>query len=174
MKTETVSALGAVASAAVAAGAVIVARIQILKQLREARERECRERVDFYHARLNHVDFLPILSEAVDLLATRPDHQEKAMAALRAGDTERRLRIIAVLNFFEELAGQYRDGLLDHEAADHILVPTLQQYWAFGDNWFIARVRATDSAALSEWHAMIGEVEYAKREREGSALRGGP
>ena len=125
----------------------------------DARER--RQRVDQYLARLNHIEFLPLVAAASDLLNTGPLGQAEALRAWLAGRSVDRLRTLAFLNFFEEVAGQYNAGMLDAGAANRELVPTAVHYWEVG-GWFIGRLKAEQPRAFDEWEAMVNALRLAE------------
>jgi hypothetical protein len=51
--------------------------------------------------------------------------------------------VLAVLNFFEEVAGEYCDGLLDESVADRNVAYLAVNLWTMADRWFADLVRGT-------------------------------
>lgn len=129
-------------------------------QIRDTQARETRQRVDQYLARLNHVEFLPLVAAASDLLNTEPINQAEALRAWLDGESVDRLRTLAFLNFFEEVAGQYNAGTLDEEAANRELVPTAVHYWEIG-GWFIGRLQKNQPTAFNQWREMVSGLRLA-------------
>lgn len=167
MAAEDVSAAAAVGTLLVTGGALAFAWYQIRegrrntqRQLDDALGRERRARVDQYLARLTATDFRPAVADAVDLFAVAPAERERAWRAWNARSTDEKLKTLAFLNFFEEVAGQYQDGLLDREAARHVIAPTAVRYWEAGD-WFIARLKERQPSAFSQWEAMVREIRLS-------------
>jgi hypothetical protein len=168
VRPEDVSAAAGVAgvlvTAAAAIGALLFAAKQVragrentVSQIKDTQERECRQRVDQYLARLNHVEFLPLVAEAIDLLRTPLAGRDAAVRHLVSGETVKSLRTGAFLNFFEEVAGQYNAGMLDKQAARRELVPMAVHYWTLGE-WFIHNAQARQPTAFNQWQKMVNEV----------------
>jgi hypothetical protein len=165
---EWLSAAAASGSFVVTFGALLFARQQIIAaretsaaQIADTDARERRQRVDQYLARLNHIEFLPLVAAASDLLNTDPLGQGEALRGWLAGESVDRLRTLAFLNFFEEVAGQYNAGMLDAGAANRELVPTAVHYWDVG-GWFIGRLKAEQPSAFDEWEAMVNALRLAE------------
>jgi hypothetical protein len=165
---EWLSAGAAAGSFVVTFGALLFARQQIVAarenaaaQIADTDARERRQRVDRYLARLNHIEFLPLVAAASDLLNTEPLERSDALRAWLAGESVDRLRTLAFLNFFEEVAGQYNAGMLDAGAANRELVPTAVHYWEVG-GWFIGRLKAEQPRAFDDWETMVNALRLAE------------
>lgn len=168
MSADWISAIAASGTLVVTAGALVFARETIRSgrrntedQIADTIARERRQRVEHYLERLNRVEFLPLLAETFDLLSAPLGEREAALARWRAGGTLAGLRVGAVLNFFEEVAGQFNAGALDTMAAQRELVPTAARYWELAE-WFVARQRAHQPSAFSEWERMASQIQLER------------
>jgi len=175
MIADNVSAAAAVVSTVLTGGALAFAYVQIRDVRRATQDerdreqrRDCRNRVDYYQERLTSAEFRPLVADAVRLFGTPHAQRAAAFADWSGGDLERQLDTLAFLNFFEEVAGQYRAGLLDRAAARRIIVPTATRYWESG-GWFIDELRRNQPRAFSEWAEMVRDVGWEElRNRLGS------
>jgi hypothetical protein len=68
-----------------------------------------------------------------------------------------RLQILAVYGFFEELAGQYNRGELDHEATAEYLGRQAIELWEKSE-WMIGPYRQIDANYFNELKRMLDEI----------------
>jgi hypothetical protein len=89
-----------------------------------------------------------------------------AIAAYERLPLQTQAKITLVLNFYEELAGSYRAGLLDDKIAKNMLEPVLTYAWEAA-SWFIdyrksgLRSRKGSEAAeeaMCEWESLVKEL----------------
>jgi hypothetical protein len=80
-----------------------------------------------------------------------------------------RLRILAVYGFFEELAGQYNRGELDHEATAEYLGRQAVDLWQKSD-WMIGPYRQVDANYFNELKRMLDEIRGPLERRREAGL----
>lgn len=88
------------------------------------------------------------------------------MATYEGLSLDTKAKIVLVLNFYEELSGSYRAGLLDEKIAQNMLVPVLVHAWDAA-SWFIQYKRdsleerenkeAADDA-MCEWECLVRDL----------------
>ena len=102
-------------------------------QVEERLKNERRQRVHNLTDRTTTVEFIGLMSQALKVFRGNEDAWRESWGdrALNAeGEMLRRqLAVLAVLNFFEEIAGEYVDGLLDKEVADKNLAYVATSMW---------------------------------------------
>lgn len=165
------------ALALLAIGALVGTGISIHVTRRESR----RARTYEYMRRLFAPEFLPMVARTRHFLksgewkaASRLD-QPQTVHQKRANydglGIVPRAKIVLVLNFFEELSGSYRSGLLDEEIAESMLAPVIRQLWEEA-RWLVEYQRekiekltdkATANQVMDEWEALV--MEQAERGR---------
>lgn len=163
---DWLQAIGTIGAAIVTGIAVYVAFSQIRqtrnlhrKTSEDADTAERRIRVDQYLARLADLEFLEVIAEVINVIGARDrEHRERAKNDFVAMTPLQRLRIFAFFNFFEEMSGAYRSGLLHEEAARNVLVTSACHYWDHG-RWFIEYLRESHTQQkpppFGEWEQLV-------------------
>ena len=88
-------------------------------------------------------------------------------------DTEKRLQLMAILNFWEEVSSAYNQDLLDKDWFCTDLAWELQYAWERAE-WFIRKYRVEDQNASGycEWQLALEDVRKdVKRQQEVGRLR---
>ncbi|HET8862388.1 MAG TPA: collagen-like protein [Solirubrobacterales bacterium] len=108
-------------------------------------------------------------------LPDQPASLEAAWKAYEELDLESQARIVLVLNFYEELSGSYRAGLLDDEIAENMLAPVLQHGW-MAATWFVGSAREQielehgselAGETAGEWEKLVRELEAGDKPGSG-------
>jgi hypothetical protein len=75
--------------------------------------------------------------------------------------------LIFILNFFEELGGVYKRGVVDRQVIREYLGKFAFAFWKQLD-WFVPRIREDRSAPTlyEDWEAMCKAVEHGKKHEE--------
>jgi hypothetical protein len=118
--------------AAVVAG--IIARQQVIglrSQLALQRRLQSQQRVYDHIERLFDRDFVLMLSAAEELFVENPDPAGGWDALWTARDPQKQAEVLAAMNFFEIVAGEYNDptGILDRAVADKALRVIADGMW---------------------------------------------
>jgi hypothetical protein len=118
-----------------------------------------------YRARWDHPDLLEarvVTSEFLNLKASDADKRWKEWRGWirRNTETKKRLQIMAILNYWEEVASAYNQGLLDAAWFRADLAWQLRHNWDRA-GWFILKFRAEDcnAAYYSEWQLAVEAVK---------------
>lgn len=133
----------------------VLAFLGTLLGIYQARRDAKRARTLDYLSRLFSMEFAPLNTRVMTFLKSGesraflpgavfavplPKHPPSIPAAKRAYeelDLDQQANLTLVLNFYEELSGSYRAGLLDEEVAENMLAPVLISGWEAAQ-WFIA------------------------------------
>src|SRR3954451_7297379 len=123
----------------------ILAFLGTLLGIAHTRRDARRARTLEYLRRFNGEEFAPLNAKVLTFLATadpsvfarKASHPEGAALATKDEvgkafddlDIETQAQVTLVLNFYEELSGSYRRGLLDENVAAEMIVPTVQYAW---------------------------------------------
>jgi hypothetical protein len=134
---------------AVAIIAAAFAKAQIDQQKELAR----RQRVYEHLAQLYDRDFVLMMSEAQELFEVRPPDWEHAWDG-RLGDAKS--EILAAMNFFEIVAGEYNDprGYLDKQAAQKALLVIADGLWEQAAPFVHWARKGSDSRSYEQWELM--------------------
>jgi VIT1/CCC1 family predicted Fe2+/Mn2+ transporter len=160
--------------------------------LRQNRNDSKRTRALDYLRRLFGLDFAPLHMQVLTYLgsadkdvflhpekaipnSSKPETEAEAEAAYDSLNLEQRTTVFLVFNFYEELSGSYRAGLLDDEIAKRMLLPAVLEAWSEAA-WFVEVARrrtkrnyegmgySEDAAekagkeVLSEWEGLAKEI----------------
>jgi hypothetical protein len=124
-----------------------------------------RGRTAEYRARWDHPDLLAARIAAADFLSVPESDQDARWREWKAGmETKKRLLLMAILNFWEEVSSAYNQDLLDGDWFCTDLAWELQYAWERAE-WFIRKYRTEDQNASGycEWQmaleAVRGDVE---------------
>ena len=153
---QAVFTAGLLVVAAVAAG---FAYRQLTLQTQVAR----RERVYALADRTADLEFVVMMNDALTLMRMTPSARADALAAPDA--TQRMLQAITILNFFEEVAGEYLDGLLDKPVANKNVAALAVGVWKDARefiDWF-RDTRQEDASAAWDRLQTLGNTWEAVR-----------
>lgn len=101
------------------------------------------ERVYALSDRCSDPEFMALMASAQAFFSLGPTAGKKRWRAMaNARDKHPRTNILAVLNFLEEIAGEYRDGLLDKTVADRNVALVAVEAWGQA-KWFAVWIRKT-------------------------------
>jgi hypothetical protein len=147
--------LGAAATLGILVAAVWAAVYGVRNQIEQQRTIERRRRVYDHQATLNSRDFAEMTAEAVHFIelfrsnpATAAPSWQRAFAAVK-------MRVIAVLNFYELVAGEYNETLLDRDIANPTLAYVAVGMWDYADP-FLAHLRQEGGGVgFEQWKAMV-------------------
>jgi hypothetical protein len=123
-----------------------------------------RSRTAEYRSRWDHPEFFPARVTTGDFLSAAGAEDERWDAwnewVKTATETDKRLHIVVVLNFWEEVASAYNQNLLDNEWFQTDLAWQLKHNWD-RSAWFISRYRrqANNVNFWSEWQVAVAAVE---------------
>lgn len=167
----------------------VFALVGTLLGIAQSRRDAKRARTLDYLSRLFSEDFAPLHASVITFLRTgdsdafvqgarvpvdlpdQPQSIDSAEEEYEALDLETRARIALVINFYEELSGSYRAGLLDEAIADNMLAPVLQFGWGAAD-WYTKYQKrrtaekhgeAVAHRVLSEWKELCTELKDGTR-----------
>jgi hypothetical protein len=104
-------------------------------------------------------------SQTKDEQASNDGEQAASDAERAEGFTdEDRLDVLSVLNFFEELAGEYNDGLLEEDSAHRTVAYFAIGMWEAAE-WFVLWQRATsgEHRFYEQWETMYQKVRSIVR-----------
>jgi hypothetical protein len=174
----------------------VFAFVGTLLGIAQSRRDAKRARTLDYLNRLFGEDFAPLHASVITFLRTgdsrvfikgarvpvdlpdQPQSIKSAEEEYEALDLETRARIALVINFYEELSGSYRAGLLDEAIADNMLAPVLQFGWGAAD-WYTKYQKrrtaekhgqAVADKVLSEWNELCKELKDGTRPKQGDWL----
>jgi hypothetical protein len=156
---------------AVAAGLALVGAVWTLDHAdRLAR----RARTAEYRARWDHPEFLDTRVAAAEFLSSsEKSGDERWDEWLSTMDAKHRLQVMAVLNYWEEVASAYNQDLLDGAWFRTDLAWQLEHNWGRA-GWFIRkfRVEQTNAAFFSEWQIAEAAVraDLEQQQQAGQAL----
>jgi hypothetical protein len=114
-----------------------------------------------YRARWDHPDLLEarvVAAEFLDLENT--DEDKRWRERMTAMTMEKRVQLMAILNYWEEVASAYNQGLLDNEWFRTDLAWQLEHNWNRA-KWFIRkyRIEEVNAAFYSEWQIAFEAVK---------------
>jgi hypothetical protein len=172
--TDVVSAVGTAGGALVAGLAIFYAGKQV-KYAREAIQKQdaaaalarqhARQQVSFgYLERFQSPQMHRHIAEwsrFILLKGVPPDHRWSEWTNM---DHEKRLAILTIPNFLEELAGIYNADAVDREAIRKFFRGWIVYWWESGQ-WFIERQRGDNPEVLEEWRLMYVDIK-ARQEAE--------
>jgi hypothetical protein len=172
-EASTASDIAASVAAAATVGLLIAAWIagriakaqlgKLTDQLAEQRTAEGRRRVYAHLSQLFDSDFIEMETDAQRLFKARPVPDDAGWAALWAqkNDNEK-ARILAAMNFYEVVAGEYNDAndhLIDKATADKALAIIASRMWVQAKpfvDWF--RSTFGVERAFADWEELHGTV----------------
>lgn len=166
-------ALDAAVATAVAAGFALVGAGWTLVH-NDATAR--RSRTFEYRARWDDPSFFEARETASDFLYVRGSEDDRwhewRCWIERGCRTAERLHIMAVLNFWEEVASAYNQNLLDNDWFRTDLAWQLTHNWN-RSKWFVRkfRVEQKNAAFWSEWQVAVGAVEADLKAQEAEGQR---
>lgn len=152
---------------AVAAGVALVGAAATLEHA-DATAR--RARTAEYRARWDHPELLAARIAAAEFLNAQESEQDKRWLEWDTDmGTEKRLQLMSVLNFWEEVSSAFNQDLLDRDWFCTDLAWELLYSWERAE-WFIRKYRIEDknAAGYCEWQvaleAVRGDVEKQLKE----------
>lgn len=149
--------LDANVATAVAAGFALIGAILALDHT-DATAR--RARTAEYRARWDHPDLLEARIAAAEVLDTPESEQDARWEEWSSNmDTKKRLQLIAILNFWEEVSSAFNQDFLDNDWFRSDFAWELQYTWERAE-WFIRKYRGEDQNALGycEWQLALEAV----------------
>lgn len=159
-----VSAIAESATAAAAFLALVGAGLQLAQNRRQARATRAHQ----YLERWGDPHEIALNAKLIDFIEAEPHAQAARRAHWNALSREDRLEILHGLNFWEEMAGMYRRGLLNRKIVrDYFGGPAIS-YWRWSI-WFISyqREKQDSDALMAEFGSLCAEIargrEAAKR-----------
>jgi hypothetical protein len=165
--------LNATVATAVAAGLALVGAAWTLGQS-DATAR--RTRTVEYRARWDQPAFFEARQTASDFLNVSGSEDQRWLEwrswVKRGRKTSERLHIMAVLNFWEEVASAYNQNLLDNEWFQSDLAWQLTHNWN-RSKWFVNKFRTEEKnvAFFSEWQVSVKAVTPALKAQEADGKR---
>jgi hypothetical protein len=167
---STVADLGGLIAACATVGLLIaaviagrIARDQVIglrQQLTLQQRLQSQRRVYDHIERLFDRDFVLMLSTAEDLFIEKPESPGGWEALWTARDSQQQAEVLAAMNFFEIVAGEYNDssGILDRAVADKGLRFIADGMWTKAKP-FVLWLRGSDPAprAFEEWQRMYDQ-----------------
>jgi hypothetical protein len=159
------------AATAVAAGLALIGAAWTLGHA-DATAR--RTRTGEYRARWDHPEFFEARSTASDFFNAHGQEEERWKEwkgwIEHGRATSKRLHIIAVLNFWEEVASAYNQNLLDNDWFRTDLAWQLDYNWE-RVKWFVRKFRCEqeNTAFWCEWQVAVKAVkpDLARQEEDG-------
>lgn len=155
--------LDATVATAVAAGLALIGAVWTLGQS-DATAR--RTRTVEYRARWDDPGFFEARKTASDFLNAKGKEDQRWLEwrswIKRGAKTSERLHIMAVLNFWEEVASAYNQNLLDNEWFQSDLAWQLTHNWN-RSKWFVNKFRTEEEnvAFFCEWQVSVKAVTPA-------------
>lgn len=162
----------------------ILALLGTLLGIMVSRRDAKRARTLDYLSRLYGLDFAPLNAQVLAFLRTGdsdafevgaklpdppevPPDSKTIGAAYEELPIELKARVILVLNFFEELSGSYRQGLLDEKVAANMLAPAIEQVWERVGNFIqYGRDQTAEEhdekeaeERMNEWEALYNDLK---------------
>lgn len=160
------TAVGAAATVGILVSAVWAAFYGVRNQIEQQRAIERRRRVYEHQAALNGRDFAEMTAEAVQFFelfrrgaATAVPSWQKSLIAVK-------MRVIAVLNFYELVASEYNAALLDRDIANPNLAYAAVSIWDRAEPFIAQLRREGGEAGFEQWKEMV--------DRYGATIRQGP
>ncbi len=148
--------------------------------------------LDYLH-RLYGLDFAPLSAQVLAFLRTgdaaafapgakMPVAPKGAPDATALGaaygelSLEQQARVVLVLNFFEELSGSYREGLLDEKVAENMLAPAIESIWEKAEEFVrycrgITEDEQDPKAAeevMDKWEALYKDLKDGRKPSDGA------
>jgi len=163
--------LDASVATAVIAGLALIGAIWTIRQADASSRRAL---TAAYSARWDHPELLEarvVTSDFLRLDGTEEDARWEEWNKELLG-AAKSIQVMAILNFWEEVASAFNEGLLDDAWFRSNLAWTLEDNWARAA-WFIRRYRREDKNAsfYSEWQIAVEAVEDDLAEQSAQGRR---
>jgi hypothetical protein len=149
------TAVGAAATVGILIAAVWAAVYGARNQIEQQRAIERRRRVYDHQATLNSRDFAEMTAEAVSFIELFRSNVPTAVPLWQGAYPAAKMRVIAVLNFYELVAGEYNETLLDRGIADMTLAYAAVGMWDYTYP-FLAQIRREGGeVGFEQWKEMV-------------------
>ena len=130
-------------------------------QIDQQKELARRQRVYEHIAQLYDRDFVLMMSAAQELFEERPPHESGWEDAWEARNGNKKSEIVAAMNFFEIVAGEYNDPgeYLDKTAAQKALLVIADGLWDQAAPFVHWARKGSDSRSYEQWEKMSRRAE---------------
>lgn len=164
------TAVGAAATVGIFVSAVWAAFYGVRNQIEQQRTIERRRRVYDHQAALNSREFAEMTAEAVQFFELFRSNAASAVPSWQKSLIAVKMRVIAVLNFYELVASEYNAALLDRDLANPNLAYATVEIWDRAHP-FVAHLRHEGGGAgFEQWKAMVEHYGPTIRQSAGAGL----
>jgi hypothetical protein len=136
---------------------------------------ERQHRVLDHQAILSSRDFVEMSAPGIELFRQFREDAEEAKSKWQTMTVLQQMTVLAVLNYYELVAGEYNSDALDRQTADVNLAYATIVMWEYAAT-FIDYLRSTDPAYYAEWKYMYDHygATILSRAKQGPPRTGAP